>query len=293
MRHLEEPIANPSAVPYLGVSALAHSSVKVVLTGQGADEPFAGYARHVAERYGGLYRRVPAPLREGMVAPLAERLPRAEWLKRAARSVGTPDPALRLRRTHTILDERLRDDLLADSTPARADALAAWQAPAANLGGLNRMLYVDARTALADNLLLFGDKLAMAESLEARMPFLDHELMALAERIPARLKIRGRTRKWILRRALRRWVPPEVLRRPKIGFVTPVDGWFRNGLRVGVEERLLDRGSACRVWFRPAAVQRVLEEHTAGRHDHKRLLFALLAFEVWHNELVTAPRETL
>jgi asparagine synthase (glutamine-hydrolysing) len=146
---------------------------------------------------------------------------------------------------------------------------------------------------LADNLLLFGDKMAMAVSLEARMPFLDLELMALAERIPGRLKIRGTTRKWILRRALRRWVPDDVLRRPKIGFVTPVDAWFRNGLRPAVTERLLDPGSACRTWFRPEVVRQVLDEHGSGRHDHKRLVFALLAFELWHAELVAPPRSAL
>jgi asparagine synthase (glutamine-hydrolysing) len=293
MRHLEEPVSNPSAVPYLGVTALASSSVTVVLTGQGADEPFAGYARYLAERYGAGYRALPRTVRDGLIAPVAERLPRAEWLKRAVQSVGTSDPAVRLRRTHTIASERLVDDLLARRADRPEDALARWHAQTKNLDRLNRMLYVDARTVLADNLLLFGDKLAMAVSVEARMPFLDLELMALAERIPARLKIRRATRKWILRRALRRWVPHEVLNRPKIGFVTPVDQWLRNGLRPAVTERLLDPGSACREWFRADAVRRVLEEHGSGRHDHKRLLFALLAFEVWHSELVSPPRSAL
>jgi asparagine synthase (glutamine-hydrolysing) len=293
MRHVEEPVSNPSAVPYLVVSELASSSVKVVLTGQGADEPFAGYARHVAERYGAAYRALPRGLRDGIVRPLAELVPRAEWLKRATRSVGTLDPALRLRQTHTVADDRLMQELFVHETDPAGDTLGLWHDQTSGLDALNRMLYVDARTVLPDNLLLFGDKLSMAVSLEARMPFLDLELMALAERIPARFKIRGSTRKWILRRALRRWVPADVLRRPKIGFVTPVDDWLRNGLGPTVTERLLDPGSACRRWFRPEVVRRLLEEHGSGRHDHKRLLFALLAFEVWHDELVARPRSAL
>ncbi len=293
MRHLEEPVSNPSAVPYLEVSKLAAASVKVVLTGQGADEPFAGYARHVAERYGAGYRALPRAVRDGVVRPAAERVRRAEWLQRAVRSAGISDPALRLRQTHTIAGEQLLDELLVPGADAHDDALGRWHAQTPGIDALNRMLYVDTRTVLPDNLLLFGDKLAMAVSLEARMPFLDLELMALAERIPARFKIRGATRKWILRRALRRWVPHEVLRRPKIGFATPVDDWFRNGLRPAVSGRLLEPGSACRAWFRPQAVRRVLDEHASGRHDHKRLLFALLAFEVWHAELVAPPRSTL
>ena len=146
------------------------------------------------------------------------------------------------------------------------------------------------RTSLADNLLLWGDKMSMAVSLEARVPFLDLELMQLAESLPARLKISRLRQKHILKQAIAPWVPPRVLTRKKIGFSTPVDAWLRGALRRDLEERLLSEGSACRTYFRPEVVRRTIGEHASGRHDHKRILFALLTFELWHEQFI-APAE--
>ena len=150
------------------------------------------------------------------------------------------------------------------------------------------MLYIDARLSLADNLLLYADKMSMAASLEARVPFLDLELMALAESIPASLKIRRLNQKVILKRAMTDWLPQDVLRRKKVGFSTPVDEWFRGEMRSLVQDRLLDPTSACRAFFRPNVINRMIREHETGRHDHKRILFSLLTFEIWH-ELFIAP----
>jgi asparagine synthase (glutamine-hydrolysing) len=289
--HLEEPIATTSALAFHKICALAHRHVKVVLTGQGADEPFAGYPRHLGERYSEIYRRVPALLRRRILGPLAESLPRNEQLKRAMRSLGTAGEVERMARVYAVLDDDLREQLFLDETSsddALVTAIARWHADAAKLDPLGKMLYVDARLSLSDNLLLYADKMSMAVSLEARVPFLDLELMALAEAIPTRLKIRRLRQKAILKQAMAEWLPDDVLNRKKIGFGTPVDEWFRGEMRSLVEERLLDRDAACRTYFRADVIDRMIREHTSGRHDHKRILFSLLTFEVWH-ELFISP----
>ena len=290
--HLEDLVANPSALPYYGVCALASRHVKVVLTGQGADEPFAGYARYLGQRYGNTYRRIPAGLRRWVVDPLVEGLPRNERLKRAVRSLGTSDPFDRLVRIHTIVDDRLKQDLYrnGDIPRSRYAGIQRWHDDVATLDPLSGMLYVDARTSLADNYLMYGDKMAMAVSLEARVPFLDLRLMSLVESIPPHFKIRGRQQKYILKRAIAPWLPPDVLTRPKIGFTTPVDRWFRGDLREQVTERLLTPGSACTQYFEPAVIRRMIQDHERGRQDYKRALFSLLIFELWHEQFIaTAP----
>jgi len=132
--------------------------------------------------------------------------------------------------------------------------------------------------------------MSMAVSLEARVPFLDLELMEFVERIPPSLKIRGRRQKYILKKAVSRWLPEGVISRRKIGFATPVDGWFRRELRDATRERLLGSGSACREFFRPETIDAMLEEHRTGREDHKRVLFSLLTFEIWHEQFIRPGR---
>ncbi len=293
--HLEEPVATASTLAFFRVSQLARETVKVVLAGQGADEPFAGYHRHLGEHLGGLYRLIPAPIRHGLLAPLVQRLPRNERMKRAVRSLGEADPRLRLREVYSTVDlallrRLLRPEVFPEPDDVEEGVIPVFQADVADRDPLSQMLYVDARVPLADNLLLYGDKMSMAASLEARVPFLDLELMEFVERLPPSLKIRGRRQKYILKKAVSRWLPEGVVRRRKIGFATPVDGWFRRELRASTRERLLGPGSACREFFRPETIDAMLEEHRTGREDHKRVLFSLLTFEIWHEQFIRPGR---
>jgi asparagine synthase (glutamine-hydrolysing) len=294
--HMEEPVATAQTLPYLAVCELARQHVKVVLTGQGADEPFAGYPRHLGERYGALYRGLPEGLRRDALAPLVARLPRNERLKRAVQSLDVEDPLDRMGRVHSVIDARLAHRLLGGSTngsvppPSSLASLLPWRDDIDELDDLNKMLYVDARTSLADNLLMYGDKMSMAVSLEARVPFLDLELMALAESIPADFKIKGRQQKHILKKAMEAWLPPESVNREKVGFETPIDRWLRDDLRGHLEERLLDRESACGQYFERDELRRMIADHASGRQDHKRSLFGLLTFEVWHEQFIRPTR---
>ncbi len=289
--YLEEPIATASTLAFYKVSQLASKQVKVVLTGQGADEPFAGYQRHFGERYGSLYRALPSLLRDRMIVPLVEHLPRNERLKRAVRSLNVNDPLKRMFQVYTIFDSSLkkrlyRDGLFQKFENQPCDTLQLWQADVSGLDGLSQMLYVDSRLSLADNLLIYGDKSSMAVSLEARVPFLDLELMEFVESIPSNLKIKGRTQKYIFKKAVSKWIPNEVISRKKIGFTTPVDGWFRKELRQFIEDSLLYPGSACNIFFEPKTIRSMIDNHQSGRQDYKRALFCLLTFEIWYDQFI-------
>ena len=288
--HLEEPVATDSTLPFYMVCQLAREHVKVVLTGQGADEPFAGYPRHLGERYGSLYRALPTPVQRGIIKPLIESLPRNEPLKRAVRSLEVVDPLERMIRVYSTIDPSLKRQLLRGDVLQGCDGLheivQSWQSDVAHLDGLSQMLYVDARLSLADNLLMYGDKMSMAVSLEARVPYLDLELMEFVESIPPALKIRGRTQKYLLKKAAAKWISRDVIYRKKIGFATPLDGWFQKELRNMVEERLLCPGSACRTYLEPEIILQMLDDHQRKRQNHKRALFSLLTFEVWHEQFI-------
>lgn len=289
--HLEDLIANPSALAFFGVCRLARQSVKVVLTGQGADEPFAGYARYLGERYAGAYRRIPVGLRTRVIAPLVQVLPRNERLKRAVRSLGTADPFARMLAIRSILDPGFKPTLYRNGDiPLSAFAsIRLWHDDVSGLDSLSQMLYADARSWLSDNLLTYGDKMAMAVGLEARVPFLDLELMAFVESLPPDYKIRGRQQKYLLKKAIAGWVPADVLSRPKNGFCTPIDQWFREELNDDLAERLCAWGSACGRYFQIETIRRMLVDHRSGRQDNSRVLFNLLTFELWHERFISGP----
>jgi len=290
--HLEEPVATDSTLAYYKVCALARQSVKVVLTGQGADEPFAGYPRHLGERYGGLVRRLPSGLREGVLSPLVEHLPRTEQLKRAVRSLGIADAGERRAAVWTIMDSDFRRRLYRDGrmAPKATNVGGLWEDDVRDLDALSQMLYLDARLSLADNLLMYGDKMAMSVSLEARVPFLDLELMRLVESIPASLKIRGLTRKYILKRAVAKWVPRDIIQRRKIPFRPPIDEWLQSDLTSHVSDLLLAEGSGSMEYFNRQAVKRMIDDHAGGRQDYKRALLSLLVFELWHGQFIAPTR---
>lgn len=287
--HLEEPVATDSTLAYYRVCELARQSVKVVLSGQGADEPFAGYSRHFGERYGWILRTLPPGLRDRALGRLVERLPRTERLKRAVRSLGTSDSMERMVAVWTIVDAEQKERLYrpGDRPPDKsASAVDLWREDVGHLDGLSQMLYMDARLSLADNLLIYGDKMSMAVSLEARVPLLDLELMRFVESLPPELKLKGRTHKYILKRAVAKWVPQEVLRRRKIPFRPPIDRWLRTDLTSYVADVLLAGDSACSTFFQKKTVARMVADHASGRQDYKRALLSLVVFELWHNQFI-------
>lgn len=284
---LEEPVASASIIPMYHLCARAREDVKVALVGQGPDELFGGYTRHLGVRYGHLWRALPSGLRSLADATLP-RLPRAASLTRGAHSLGEPDRLRRYQQVLSLMPPGPIDQLFRPgSLPSHAgDAiLDCWGDVtgmldgADELGGFN---YLELRSTLPDELLMYSDKLSMAHGLELRLPYLDHELVEYAAGLPASLKIRGRDRKRVHRAAAARIVPREVLARPKRAFaVDVVDGWFRGRLSGRLSDLLTDSSSRMYDLLEPSAVQRLLTEHQRGRRDHHKILFSLVVFEEW------------
>lgn len=285
VRHTEEPIGSASAPAALQLSRFAAESVKVVLSGQGADEPLGGYERHQAAAALPLTRLVPGPLARPAMR-LAEAVPRNERLKRGARLLGAPWGIERLLRIFEISDATTRARLtggpVAEAAEERSElAAACLRDLAPRRDPLEQALYLDTHVFLPDCLLLYGDKTSMASGLEQRVPFLDGELMAFVERVPARLRLRGLSRKSVYRKAISGLVPAEALRRRKHPFATPYDDWLRSSLGAEVTRLYRDNAGLGRL-IDPEVVSEVTDEHRRGRADHKRLLYCLLELGNWH-----------
>jgi asparagine synthase (glutamine-hydrolysing) len=302
IRHYGEPFADSSAIPSFYLAEMTRRHVTVALNGDGGDESFAGYTRYVANAVAGRLDRIPAPLRHGLAALGARVADDGEVgsvRNKFRRLAGTLalDPAARYARYVSWFDAEARDALYAaefadglDAEPAESLIADAWAA-ASGTSPVDRMLEVDVSTYLVDDLIAKIDIATMAHALEARSPFLDHELMQLAASIPAGLKVRGREKKWILRKALRGWLPDEVLDRPKQGFSVPLSGWLRTDLRDWARDVLLDPGTLERGYFDPAAVRRLLDRHAAGADGDAKRIWSLLMLELWHREFVDAAAE--
>jgi asparagine synthase (glutamine-hydrolysing) len=289
---LEEPCGIPSA-PALGqLSRFAAERVKVVLAGQGADEPHGGYGRHQAAALLGRLRHTPAAL-ASPAAALARAVPRAARARRAAHMLGGSGDAERLLRLVEITDAPVRRGLLGEQRQQQAESerLALAHDVLGDVQGrdlLDQALYLDTRMFLPDGILICNDKMAMAASLELRVPFLDVELMRFVERIPARMRVRPRAGKRIHRMAMERILPPGIADRPKHGFATPYDEWLRASLGEEVERRY-SPGAPPAELIRPGAVRTLVGEHRRGRADHKAILYCLLELSEWHRAFVQAP----
>jgi asparagine synthase (glutamine-hydrolysing) len=301
VRHYGEPYADASAIPSFYLAEMTRRHVTVALNGDGGDESFAGYSRYVANGLASRLERLPMSMRRA-AASAGGHLGGADVSSRAnqARRLlqGLPmDAAQRYRRYVSWFDDEQRDRLYTDEFAGVARACAhpdqldlAWRQAS---GGhvVDIMLEVDIATYLPGDLITKVDIATMAHSLEARSPLLDHEVMELAASIPADLKVRGGETKWILREALREWLPSDVLDRPKQGFSVPVGEWFRHELRDLARDVLLDGDSLARGYFRPEVVGSMLDRHFAGTHDEGKRLWSLFMLELWHREFTdSAPR---
>ena len=285
VRYRDAPVAEPSDIPIYLLSREARRTVKMVLTGEGADEFLGGYPKHVFERYVGTYQRVPAALRHGLIEPLCRSLPYGfRRAKTAVANLGLADPRERLPRWFGALSGEERSRLTRLQAPRINHESAVWFDSFHGKSALRGVLYFDQTSWLPDNLLERGDRMTMAASLEARMPFMDHQLAAFVAALPDEWRVRGLTTKRILREAMRRVLPAPILERPKIGFRVPVNEWFRGSMRGYLSDHLLGPDSRTRDYYRPEALRGYVAEHAAGRHNHEKLLWCLLSLEVWHRE---------
>jgi asparagine synthase (glutamine-hydrolysing) len=291
---LEEPIASSSIVPMYFVSKRARQDVKVALIGQGPDELFGGYKRHLGVFYGEWWRFLPKPLRSAFRFAV-NGLPRNETLKRGVASLGTDDRLKRYQDVFALASARTINGLFRDGVFNKnhnrdgngngLDLAGYWRdllpqmVHTDELGGFQLL---EIRSSLPDELLMYADKLSMANSLEVRVPYLDRAVVEYVQMLGSHFKIRNGSRKWLHRRVCESYLPPRILKRKKRGFaVNVVDDWFRSSFKGELPETLLDKNSLIFDLLDPEPVRKLLKAHQLKRHDNHKLLFSLVMFEQW------------
>lgn len=288
--HQDEPIGEPASIPLYFVSKLARDSgVTVLLTGEGSDELFAGYNRHWGETLADYYRLVPELLRDTIIDRLIHMIPRAPLLKKGHRSMSIADFRDRYMSWHTVFSEGIKRELLKQNS-LRDTFTDVYQKLLPDIRGLNnldKILLLDLNVWLPDDLLMKKDKMGMATSIEARVPFLDYTFVELAFQIPSRLKVKRLETKYILKKALEGLLPKEVIYRKKEGFPTPISGWIRSELKDFTLDILCSEESLGHGLFDKAVVRRIVDAHMSGREDNNRMIFPLINFEVWYRTFIS------
>jgi len=294
--HMDEPVADPAIITAYLVCREARKDVTVLLSGVGGDELFAGYRKHRAHFLAAGYQRVPRTLRRFLIEPAVESLPamRGSRLKgyvRLAKKMvrsGSLPPEDRFILDSVYMTNLQREGLCSADTLQRfggrdpRNRHLDYFSAVRHADFLNRMLYLDTKAFMVSLNLTYNDKMSMANSVEVRVPFLDWQFVQwVASNVPPRLKLQGNRMKHIFREAMRGVLPDEVLRQRKAGFGAPADYWLAYDLREMVDELLSPRQIAERGLFRPAAVQQLIEQQRAGRHDWSMQLWQLLTLELW------------
>ena len=285
---LEEPVAASSIVPMYFVSQRARQDVKVALIGQGPDELFGGYKRHLGVRYGEWWRGLPGGLRS-LIGFAVNGLPRNEMLKRGVRSLNDQDRLKRYQDVFSLapvetINRLFRDDVLPEKQSDH-ELVEYWRSLTPQMEHIDELggfQLLELRSSLPDELLMYSDKLSMAHSLEVRVPYLDRTVVEYAQRLSANFKVRNGTRKWLHRQVCRNYLPPQILKRKKRGFaVNVVDQWFHSSLQGKLSDLLLDTSSLMFQLLKPEPVQQLLETHRSRRQDNHKLLFSLVMLEQW------------
>jgi asparagine synthase (glutamine-hydrolysing) len=291
--HFGEPFADSSAIPLYHISKMTREHVTVVINGDGGDEDFAGYQRYWLDPYANLYARAPRFLSQGLIPSIANLFP-----DRSNRPVGQSlvnglkrlhqlpeiDPRASMLRWGSYFSPSQRAKLWKKEFSFKSDnaqALLAQQFDSAEGSYLDRTLYSDLHLYLPGDLLVKADRMAMAASIEARSPFLDHKLVEWSARVPDHLKLRGRSGKYLLKKAFADYLPENVRKHRKQGFGIPVGAWFRGPLHEWSKELLLGNGGSLNQWFHRDAIDTLLVEHRAGRMDHGKRIYALTMLALW------------
>ena len=298
--HEDEPIVWPSSVSLYFVSRLAAEEVKVVLTGEGSDEMFGGYARYRHylwnQRWQGRYGIVPAPLRSAIRSAIA--------------GSGLLAADLRRKLQHTFigldggLESMYLDNFYCAFPGGEVDAMLRLAAPSSPYAGflrywsergseapLSRMLFADQKTYLVE-LLMKQDQMSMATSIESRVPFLDHEFVEFSRRVPDRLKLRGKEGKYIVKKAVEDLLPREIVYRPKMGFPTPLKQWLRDPRAEGICAALTARDGLLATCCDRRRIEELVERQKSGRYDATDRIWRLLNLQIWGDVFLTGKGET-
>ncbi len=301
--YADDPLADSSALPVYMIAEQAKRHVSMVLTGDGGDEVFAGYETYNAYFVREIYRRVPRLLRQKLVRRLVERLPvsltKVSFDYKAKRFVSGAE--LDAEESHfwwraifseeeklSLYSDSFRQQLALDSPGATAELYRRCFADSRTDDPLARMLYVDTRLYLPADMLVKVDRMTMANGLEARVPFLDHELVELAAQAPSTLKLKGQRKKHLLKEAVSDLLPREIIDRKKAGFNVPVNAWLAGELQETMTEILDPEVVEASGFFRAEAIARLQRAHSEREADHSYRLWGLLCFQIWYERFIAA-----
>jgi asparagine synthase (glutamine-hydrolysing) len=302
--HYNEPFADPSAIPTYYVAKVTKDFVKVVLTGDAGDENFAGYPRYLRSRWVALFTKIPQRVRREFMPEFLRIFSSFHWREKTlnrladfieklstnqARNYAEQIKFFNAEEKKGIYNEQFSKELehvdsvdyiIAKSEEVETDDL------------IDKLLYIDINSYLPEDLLVKVDIATMANSVEARVPFLDHQFMEFVAGIPSQLKLKGSKTKFILKTAFKDFLPDAIFKRRKMGFGVPVSRWFRNELRDYVHEILLDPRTLNRGYFKREGIERLLNDHIALRYDHSAKIWALLFLEMWFRVFIDKEGES-
>ncbi|HEX6279878.1 MAG TPA: asparagine synthase-related protein, partial [Pyrinomonadaceae bacterium] len=296
--HYGEPYADSSAIPTYYVSKETRQHVTVALNGDGGDESFVGYERYQAMRVAEKYHRIPALVRKPLIEFPARLVPTSELKRSRVRDVKRFLNAASLPRVeryfrwNSAFDRQSKADLYTAEFSHEIDSadasrfLSQWFATANGSGIIDTTMLVDQMTYLPNDLLVKVDIAAMANSLECRSPFLDHNVIEFAASLPESIKFNGVDTKSFLKKVAARLVPKEAIYRRKMGFGVPVGKWFRGEMRDFVREILLSDSAMKRGIVKPEMLRKYVVEHTEGERDHAFRIWALLMLELWYQRFI-------
>jgi len=282
VRYRDAPVSEPSDIPIYLLSKEAGKTVKMVLTGEGSDEILGGYPKHVFERYSKYYQLIPTVLRKKILEPAINALPyKYRRVKTAINTLGISEDEDRQPRWFGAIGYAESGMLLtSDILLSGGRSLMPFDVEKGN-SALRKVLYFDQSSWLPDNLLERGDRMTMAASIEARMPFLDHEIAEYVSRLPDKYRVRGRVTKWLLRESIREMIPDSILKRPKVGFRLPINEWFKGPMKEYLLEHLLSSESLSRKFYHENYLRKILNDHMNGFQNHEKLLWTMLNLEIW------------
>jgi len=279
--HRDAPISEPADIAVARLAQTARQHVKVVLSGEGSDELFGGYPKYRYANLTGRAGAVPAPLRLRALRSAERALPanRAK-LRIAVRAMTATTSADRMATWFAPFTDYECDQLLGTRSTASPHEFVGHR------DGIDLMGRMDLAGWLPDNLLERGDRMSMSESLELRPPFLDHRLVEDAFRLPSSVKVHGGATKWVLKQVAIRYLPSEIVTRPKVGFRVPLDRWFRDGLREHSHDLLTGPDSFVAGVMDPGVIAAILADHDAGRRDEEIRIWTLLSLEMWGRQFI-------
>ncbi len=291
--HYNEPFADSSAIPTYYVAKMTRDYVKVVLTGDAGDENFAGYPRYLRSKLLLFFLKMPKSFRSDFFPPFLRTIARLHWREKTFNRLAAYIESVSSNQVRnyaeqvTICNATGKEDLYSSEFSEITRGTDSVQYLLSKFDEvrikdlIDQLLYLDINTYLPEDLLVKMDIATMANSLEARVPFLDHQLMEFSATIPSNLKLRGRIAKYILKETFKTFLPEVIFKRRKMGFGVPVSRWFRNELKDYIYEILLDRRTLGRGYFTREGVERLLNDHITLRYDHSSKIWALLFLEMW------------